>query len=116
MMEPALLLLVEHGFLALQAPSTQDGKLGRPAGPSYEVNPHLYIHNLDAQNPQNPQKGNAEGGFEGFEDFEIQEAALNGTHHSAMHDGKRSDTPISASKIAMNEAPPFAAHTPSNGP
>jgi replicative DNA helicase len=90
MMEPALLLLVEHGFLALQAPSTQDGKLGRPAGPSYEVNPHLYIHNHGAQNPQNPQKGDAGGGFEGFEDFEIQETALNGTHNSAMDYGTKS--------------------------
>jgi hypothetical protein len=79
MMEPALQLLVEHGFLALQAPSTQTGKPGRPAGPCYDINPHLYTHNPYAQNPQNPQKGEPGAGFEGFEDFEIQKTALTGS-------------------------------------
>src|SRR5436309_6260327 len=79
-MEPALQILEEHGFLVPQAPVTQDGKLGRPAGPAYHVNPHIYTRNSYAQNPQNPQKGDAGGGFEDFEDFEIQETALNGAH------------------------------------
>ena len=90
MMEPALQLLVEHGFLALQAPATQDGKPGRPAGPSYDINPYLYTPNPYAQNPQNPQKGERGGGYEDFEDFEIQKTAINGTHNSARDDGKKS--------------------------
>jgi replicative DNA helicase len=80
MMEPAVQLLMEHGFLVLQAPSTQTGKAGRPAGPCYDINPHLYTHNPYAQNPQNPQKGEPGGGFEGYEDFEIQQTALTGCH------------------------------------
>jgi replicative DNA helicase len=76
MMEPALQLLVEHGFLALQASAPQEGKPGRPAGPCYDINPHLYTHKPYAQNPQNPQKGDPGGGFEGFEDFESKKTAL----------------------------------------
>jgi replicative DNA helicase len=75
MMEPAVQLLGEHGFLAPQAPATQDGKPGRPPGPCYDINPHLYTHNPDAQNPQNPQKGDPGGGCEDFEDFEIRNPA-----------------------------------------
>jgi hypothetical protein len=84
MMEPALQLLIEHGFLALQAPAIQDGKPGRPAGPCYDINPHLYTHHPYAQNPQNPQKGEPGGGFEDFEDFESRQTALqeHGTAHA----------------------------------
>jgi hypothetical protein len=86
MMEPALQLLLEHGFLALQAPATQDGKPGRPAGPCYDINPHLYTHHPYAHNPHNPQKGELEGGCEGCEDCERRKTALNGTHPACAED------------------------------
>jgi hypothetical protein len=89
MMEPALQLLVEHGFLVPQTPATQDGKPGRPAGPCYDINPHLYTLNSSTQNTQNTQKGEPGGGFEDFEYFERQKTTLNGTHHAVMDDGKQ---------------------------
>jgi hypothetical protein len=111
MMEPALLILLEHDFLISQAPIIEEGKPGRPSGPSYDVNPHLYTQKSPAQNshnsqkgdedglvgnqespahnPQNSQKGDEDRGFEDYEDFEIQNTAFNGIHNSARDDGKR---------------------------
>jgi hypothetical protein len=66
-MEPALQLLVEHGFLVPQTPATQDGKPGRPAGLCYDINPHLYTPNPYAQNTQNTQKGDTGRDSEGYE-------------------------------------------------
>jgi hypothetical protein len=93
LMEPSLEILIEHGFLIPQAPATQEGKPGRPAGPSYDVNPHLYSRESSAQNTHNTQNRHDEEGFEDYEYFEpekevateevgatIAPPSVNGTH------------------------------------
>jgi len=106
MMEPPLQLLVEHGFLALQASATQDGKPGRPAGPCYDINPHLYTHHLYAQNPQNPQKGESGGGFEDFEDFESRKTALQ--EHDPALSQKRPEASVTPPHTTNGTCPPCA--------
>ena len=72
MTEPGLRLLCEHGFLAPHQNEESTPKKGRPASPTYDINPCLY----DAQkshNPQNDDNELNEANFEGFEDCEIRE-------------------------------------------
>ncbi|MGH7883725.1 MAG: hypothetical protein ACREN8_12625, partial [Candidatus Dormibacteraceae bacterium] len=47
-LDPALQVLMNHGFLARRQPMERSGR-GRPAGPIFEVNPR-------GQKPRNPQK------------------------------------------------------------
>jgi hypothetical protein len=132
MMEPALQILIEHGFLVPLAPLTEEGKPGRPAGPAYEVNAHLYTQESTTQNPPNPQKGDEDGacgnqestaqkphkpqngeyagGFEDFEDFEIEKLAVAPEMGEVVSHSPMGRNGVQASTAAVNPTVPACAN------
>jgi hypothetical protein len=65
----ALAYLTDRNAIRPHEVLTDGPKPGRPASPTYDVNPAL----LDSQNPQNTQNTPGDGTFEGSEDSETRE-------------------------------------------